>query len=159
MKNKMNAGIVVALIAAIGTFGVIDSLQAAPDESQRLRGMEGRAFLVDTVPASGAPYCYYFNEGGEWIDAEWPGEEPGGWAQHSVGAKTPYSAWAAEEINIGFVTLVILDQQGVVTPARGGGVLQLEAVTVIYVPAIDPDKPLVIVRTAGYEIDADDCPS
>ena len=160
MNKKMNAGIVVAAIAAISTFGVIDSLQAAPKESQRLRGMDGRAFLVDQVPASGlGPYCYYFNADGEWIDARWPGLEPGGWEQHSTGAKTPYSAWAEEELDVGggVITLVVLEQEGVVTPARGKGVLQLEAVTEIYVPAAGPD-PVAIIKTAGYEIDADDCP-
>jgi hypothetical protein len=31
MKNKMNAGIVVAVVAAISTFGVIDALQATTE--------------------------------------------------------------------------------------------------------------------------------
>lgn len=148
MKNKMNAGIVVAVIAAISTFGVIDSLQAAPKESQRLRGMDSRAFLVEafiqdeegeyTVPnPPGGSYCYIFNSGGEWIDERFalPGEPPvpGTWEQHSVGAKTAYSASADAVFDIGFPLPVSIIQEGVVTPARGRGVLQLEAPTDVYV--------------------------
>ena len=53
--------------------------------------------------------------------------------------------------------MVSLDQKGIVTPAGGNGVLQLEAVTEIYIPVFGPD-PVAIIRTAGYEIDASDCP-
>jgi len=49
MKNKINIGAVLTLIVSIGAFGVFESLQAAPKESQRLRGMEGRV-----TPAQGS---------------------------------------------------------------------------------------------------------
>lgn len=161
MKKKMNVGIVVTLMAAIGTFGVIDSLQAAPDGSQRLRGMEGRAFLVEGFILDedgnvvgenppGGSYCYIFNPGGEWDDQRFP--VTGTWEQQSVGAATPYTATASFLFPFGFVELF---QEGHVTPAKGKGVLQLEATTEIY---LEPFGLVQVLLTIGHEIDANDCP-
>lgn len=166
MNNKMNAGIVVAVIAAISTFGVIDSLQAAPKESQRLRGMEGRAFLVESVALAGPPaapgsYCYFFNPGAEWIDERFSLDGvtpiPGTWEQHSVGAATSYTATASVDATVIGLGLVELVQDGHVTPAQGKGVLQLQATTEVYIEVLGPD-PFQILSTVGHEIDADDCP-
>ena len=171
MKIKMNAVIMVALIAAISTFGVIDSLQAAPEGSQRLRGMEGRAFLVEGFILDedgnvvgenppGGSYCYIFNSNSEWIDERFFG--PGTWEQHSVGASTPYSASAEFEVEP-FV-FVVLAQEGHVTPAGGRGVLQLEAITDVFIDVYDADGnlvfrfPLATILAVGHEIDVNDCP-
>lgn len=164
MKNKMNAGVVVAVIAAMGTFGIIDSLQAAPKESQRLRGMEGRAFLVEAFILDedgnvvgenppGGSYCYIFKSNAEWSDARFP--VPGTWEQQSVGAATGYTATAS--VTFPGFGLVELFQDGHVTPAGGNGVLQLEATTEVYVEAFGPD-PIQLLLTVGHEIDVDDCP-
>lgn len=164
MKNKMNAGIAVAIVAAISTFGVIDSLQAAPKESQRLRGMEGRAFLVESVALAGPPaapgsYCYFFNPGAEWIDERFSLDGvtpiPGTWEQHSVGAATSYTATAS--IDVAGLGLIELFQDGRVTPAGGKGVLQLEATTEVYIEVLGPEA-FQILSTVGYEIDVNDCP-
>lgn len=175
MKGKIQAGVVGLLIAAIGAFGVVETLQAAPPEgkgpkeSQRLRGMEGRAFLVEATALQGPPaesgsYCYIFNSGGQWIDERFTdglGELfPGTWEQHSVGAKTPYTV-EADALFFGFVPISLI-QEGVVTPARGKGVLRLEAITEVYAPSQDDFSQIVLVQilsTVGYEIDVNDCPS
>ncbi len=166
MKNKMKAGIAVATIAAIGTFGVIDSLQAAPKESQRLRGMEGRAFLVESValvgpPAAPGSYCYIFNPGAEWIDERFSLDGvnpiPGTWEQHSVGAATPYTATASVDASALGFGLVQLFQDGYVSPARGKGVLQLQATTEVYIEAFGPEA-FQVLSTTGHEIDVNDCP-
>lgn len=170
MKGKIQAGVVCLLIAAIGAFGVVETLQAAPKESQRLRGMEGRAFLVEAFVLDengnvvgenppGGSYCYIFNSDAEWIDQRWPGG-PGTWEQHSVGAKTPYTASAEAELNIGseeepFVTLVSIIQEGTVTPAHGKGVLQLEAVTEVFVA---PFGLVQVLLSIGHEVDISECP-
>lgn len=166
MKNKTNAGIVVALIAAMSTFGVIDSLQAAPKESQRLRGMEGRAFLVESVALAGPPaapgsYCYFFNPDAEWIDERFSLDGvtsiPGTWEQHSVGAATSYTATASVDASVIGLGLVELLQNGYVSPAGGKGVLQLQATTEVFIEALGPEA-FQVLSTVGYEIDPDDCP-
>ena len=166
MKNKTKTGIAVTVIAAISTFGVIDALQAAPKESQRLRGMEGRAFLVESIALAGPPaapgsYCYFFNPGAEWIDERFSLDGvtsiPGTWEQHSVGAATSYTATASVDASALGLGLVELLQEGHVTPARGKGVLQLQATTEVYVELFGPD-PFQILSTVGHEIDANDCP-
>ena len=151
MKSKMQVAVAAVLIAIIGGFGVIESLQAAPKESQRLRGMEGRAFLVegflldefgDVIGENppGGSYCYFFNSDAEWIDERWIGG-PGTWEQDSVGAATSYTGSAAVEVEPG--VFVALDQQGHVTPAKGRGVLQLEAVTDVLLLIYDEDENLL----------------
>ena len=151
MKNKMQVGVAALLIAMIGVFGVIESLQAAPKESQRLRGMEGRAFLVEGFVLDedgnvvgenppGGSYCYFFNSDAEWIDERWIGG-PGTWEQDSVGAATSYTASAAVEVDT--MVFVALDQSGHVTPAQGRGVLQLEAVTDVLLLIYDEEGDLL----------------
>ena len=157
MKNKIHVGLVAALVAAIGTFGFFETLEAAPDGSQRLRGMDDRAFRIEAAPP-GDPgsYCYYFNTDGEWVDERWP-FGPGTWEQDSVGAATSYTAAAEAAFPDGdFLFELILEQKGHVTPARGRGVLQLEASTDIYVNVYDANGDLVFqdlieVLTMGYE--------
>lgn len=155
MKNKMNVGTVIALVATIGTFGIFDTLQAAPEESQRLRGMEGRVFFVDSwivdpdgniIAVNAEDYCYFFNPDAEWIDQEF--FEPGTWEQHSVGAATSYTATASA-----FDGFVEIFQDGHVTPARGRGVLQLESLTDVFAGG----DFLFTVLTIGSEVD--ECPT
>lgn len=159
MNGKLQAGVIGLLITVIGAFGVVETLQAAPDSSQRLRGMEGRAFLVEARALAGPPanpgsYCYIFNSEAEWIDERFP--VPGTWEQQSVGAATSYTATASVEFpGFGLVEVI---QDGHVTPAGGKGVLQLEAVTEVFIEAFGLD-PFQILATVGYEIDIDDCPS
>ena len=162
----MKAGVLLSVIVAIGSFGVYETLQAAPKESQRLRGMEGRAFLIDAFrfDENGNPvqfdggYCYFFNADDEWLDQRWP-FGPGMWEQHSVGAATTYTATASVNLPqvFGFVELI---QDGSVTPARGRGVLQLESITEVYVtPPGEEDAILVdVILSIGEEVEASECP-
>lgn len=159
MKNMMQAVVVAVLVATIGAFGVIESLQAAPKESQRLRGMEGRAFLVEAfldpdftvVNPPGGSYCYIFNSEGEWIDERFAFDGPpvpGTWEQLSVGAATDYTAMASA-----FGGFIEIYQDGHVTPARGSGVLQLEAATEVFLAG----EFLVEIFARGHEVDAGEC--
>lgn len=151
MKIKTQVVVTAAFITVTGAFGLIESLQAAPTESQRLRGMEGRAFLVEgfildedgNVTGENPPggsYCYFFNSDAEWIDERWIGG-PGTWEQYSVGAATSYAASAAVEVEP--MVFVALDQNGRVTPAQGRGVLQLEAVTDVLLDIYDEEGELL----------------
>ena len=127
MKSRAFLTLAIGLI--IGVFGSVESVEAAPDGSQRLRGLGDRVFLVnvevvaDPLEIFGVgtifPNCYIFNADGSWVDPGFPA--PGTWEQDSVGAKTGYSATA--DAGGGLVLL----QNGVVTPANGGGVLQITA--------------------------------
>jgi hypothetical protein len=164
MRRKMKAGLVLSVIVAIGSFGVYETLQAAPKESQRLRGMEGRAFLIDAFrfDENGNPiqfdggYCYFFNADEEWVDERWP-FGPGMWEQHSVGAATSYTATASVNFPpIGFVELI---QNGSVTPAQGRGVLQLESITDIYVTPPDAEEAVLVdvILSIGHEVEAGAC--
>lgn len=159
MKNKIQAMVAGVLIAAVGALGFFETLEAAPKESQRLRGMEGRAFLVEafldpdfTIPnPPGGSYCYIFNSEGEWIDERFAFDGPpvpGMWEQDSVGAATGYTAMASA-----FGGFVEIYQTGHVTPARGGGVLQLEAATDIFLEG----EFLFAVFARGHEVEADEC--
>lgn len=167
MKSKIHVSLVATLIAAIGAFGFFETLEAAPKESQRLRGLEGRAFLVEAFALDddgqvigpnppGGSYCYIFNSNTEWIDERFP--ESGTWQQNSVGAKTGYSASADAVFNFGtedepFLVPISIIQEGVVTPAKGSGVLQIEALTDILVFGGYFSTILAI----GHEVDADEC--
>lgn len=164
MRNRKSTGVILSLIVAIGSFGIYESLQAAPGESQRLRGMEGRAFLIDAFRFDefGNPvqfdggYCYFFNAGEEWVDQRWP-FGPGMWEQQSVGAATSYNASASVTIqSFGFLELI---QNGSVTPAQGRGVLQLESITEVLVTPPDADEPILldVILSIGREVDADEC--
>lgn len=138
-----NACLVAILTAAIGVLGFDGTLEAQPSDSQRLRGLGGRVFLV-SVTLNGQPFspnnCYFFETGGNWYETGFP--TAGTWTQHSVGASTTYSVDA-----LAAGGLLQLLQDGQVTPARGSGVLQLIATSTL--PAI-PGLEFVSV---GYEID------
>jgi hypothetical protein len=135
MKNRLYLTIIGTLIAAIG---IVETVGAKPEGSQRLRGLGDRVFLVevevvasvlgDDLPVGMVfPNCYFFEADGTWVDPAFPNPEtpvPGTWTQHSNGAKTTYSASADAGI--------VLWQEGTVTPAKGGGVLQLEAFSTLW---------------------------
>lgn len=135
MRSKAYFRITMALIATFGVTGLFEIVGAAPGGSQHLRGLGGRVFLVEVEVVSSIlgdelpvgtvfPNCYFFENGGVWND---PGFSVlGTWMQHSNGAKTSYTAFADDD------GLVLL-QEGSVTPARGKGVLQLEALSTLLV--------------------------
>lgn len=126
---KSRASLTLAIGLFIGVFGSVESVEAVPEGSQRLRGLGDRVFLVNVEvvadpigifpPGFIFPNCYFFNADGSWVDPGFP--VPGTWEQDSVGTKTGYSATA--DAGGGLVLL----QNGVVTPANGGGVLQITA--------------------------------
>lgn len=137
-KKASIAGLIVA-ISTFGVTGLVETAGAAPDESQRLRGLGDRVFQVSvelTVDPFGIfaslfgvpvgttfPNCYIFAaepdaDGNNWFESAFP--TVGTWTQYSVGATTDY-----------VVDLGDLIQEGRITPARGKGVLQLEATTSI----------------------------
>src|SRR6056297_2406710 len=139
------------LLALAVTTAVLGStagaVHAAPSESQRLRGMEGRSFAVEvfelSAPEATFPNCYTF-DGDDWIDPLLPAA--GTWEQHSVGATTAYTA--------SFGPVV---QSGTVSPAEGRGVLQLHAVTEVPEGIFGPDAPALTFVSTGYEVDK--CPT
>jgi len=152
VKSELRLAVLVSFLAAIG---LVETVGAIPDESQRLRGLGGRIFLVDVeviaaedccgLPPVGFTFqnCYFFEADGTWIDPAFPRPSepvPGTWTQHSVGAKTTYTASA----DVG----ILLWQEGTVTPARGGGVLQLEAYSTVFFG----DFPLARFRSVGAEV-------
>jgi hypothetical protein len=156
MKDKSYLSVLIVLIAAIG---FVEMAWAAPDGSQRLRGLGGRVFLVEVevlfaedgfgIPPVGSFFsnCYFFNSDGTWLDPAFPrpGEAvAGNWIQHSNGAKTAYTA----SVDVG----VLLWQEGTVTPAKGQGVLQLEAFTTV----LFGDFVLGEFASVGQEVD--ECP-
>ena len=146
-----------AVTGVIISFGIAGSASADPDGSQRNRGLGDRVFSVDVETifavfpiAPFFPNCYAFNADGSW-------EEPGNvgdWIQHSNGAKTSYTATAPITEAPG----LILIQDGNVTPAKGKGVLQIEAYTSIYV-ALEGGGPdleigaLAVFLSIGAEVD------
>ena len=129
---------------------------ATPDESQRLRGLGGRVFLVDVevlTAIPGLPFeagdhfpnCYVFKAGGGSGDWEETGAPTAGtWEQHSKGAKTSYTVAASAG------PPVVLNQTGTVTPAGGGGVLQLVADSTAEIPGV---VTLGTFLSVGSEID------
>ena len=128
MKKTIFIGVAVLM----SSLGVIGSAVADPDGSQNLRGMGGRTFLVEVEVVASLvpelpvgtvfPNCYTFENGGNWIDPGFP--VPGTWMQHSVGSATPYTAFA----DAGGLVIV---QEGSVTPALGGGNLQIHAYSTV----------------------------
>ena len=156
MKKPVYA--VAAAIFAIGIFGSVGPVMATPDESQRLRGLEGRVFEVEVqnLTTGEPPFqnCYFFREDGVWIDPPFPAE--GTFVQHSNGASTTYTSEAFFEIP-GIISLVLV-QDGVVTPALGGGVLQFEATSWVTGFLLTPEGPLDIeweFLSVGFQ--NDDC--
>jgi hypothetical protein len=156
MKKILHLTIICALITVIG---LVETVGAAPDGSQRLRGLGGRVFLVEVevafaedccgLPPVGFVFanCYFFEPDGTWIDPAFPSpgaHVSGNWMQHSTGAKTSYTA----SVDAG----VVLIQEGTVTPANGGGVLQLEAFTTVWFG----DFALAGFVSVGSEVD--ECP-
>jgi hypothetical protein len=156
MKKILHLTIICALITVIG---LVETVGAAPDGSQRLRGLGGRVFLVEVevafaedccgLPPVGFVFanCYFFEPDGTWIDPAFPrpgAHVSGNWMQHSTGAKTSYTA----SVDAG----VVLIQEGTVTPANGGGVLQLEAFTTVWFG----DFALAGFVSVGSEVD--ECP-
>lgn len=137
MKKNASGAVLIVAISTLGVTGLVGTAGAAPDDSQRLRGLGDRVFHVTvevTVDVFGIfeglfgapvgttfPNCYIFAaepdaDGNNWFESAFP--TVGTWTQYSVGAATDY-----------FVDLGDLMQEGRVTPARGKGVLQLEATT------------------------------
>ncbi len=156
MTSKARLSMIIALIAAMGAIGIIETVWATPDGSQRLRGMAGRVFYVEVevvstlIPGDTGPVgtvfdnCYFFNDGGEWVD---PGFVPGIWEQHGNGAATTYEAYAAIAA-FGFELL----QEGSVTPAKGKGVLQLEAFSTFLI------EGTVFAEFESIGSEVEDCP-
>ena len=153
MKNKALMTMIGGLIVAVGFFGIVETAEAEPDGSQRLRGLGDRVFFVNVeVLESGLPpevlpvgamfpNCYFFVAGGTWNDPGFP--VLGTWMQHSNGAKTSYTASA--DAGEGFAIV----QEGWVTPANGGGILQLVAISTIDLFGLE-------FLSVGYEVD--ECP-
>ena len=163
MKTRPYVLLIAGLIAAVGVLGLTQTVRATPDASQRLRGMAGRVFEV-TVEVTkddlgifegifGAPVgttfpnCYIFAadanaSGNNWSESAFPTE--GVWTQGSVGAKTSYQV----------TNVTGFQQLGQVTPAKGKGVLQLEAVSTILAFGLE----FVSVGSEVQGSDIDDCP-
>ena len=154
MKKIFYLTILNTLIAAIG---IVETVGATPDGSQRLRGLGDRVFFVevevvasvlDDLPVGMVfPNCYFFEADGTWVDPAFPNPEtpvPGTWMQHSKGAATTYTASA----DVG----ILLWQEGTITPAHGGGVLQLEAFSTVFFG----DFALAEGGSVGAEVD--ECP-
>lgn len=149
-----------AVISLIINFGMVGSASADPDESQRLRGLGGRVFLVEVHDLYADVFfdnCYTFYADGTWDDPGFP--VLGDWNQDSVGAKTSYFADAlAEDFDIGIVVDLLLEQVGQVTPARGNGTLQLTAYSQAIFVDFMGEGDLVVGEfvSVGYEVD--ECP-
>ena len=126
MKNKFSVAAALAFVVSL--LVSMGPLMAAPDGSQRLRGLEGRTFEVEvqnlTTGQPDGQNCYIFLANGLWVD---PKFGLGMAVQHSNGASTSYTAEAS--LDIPNVLSLVLVQEGAVTPAQGKGVLQLEAIT------------------------------
>ena len=157
---KTNFRVFFTTIGMIGITGINVTTWATPDESQRLRGLGDRVFLVTaelTADRLGIglpigttfPNCYIFSaeadaEGNNWFESAFP-EVKGTWAQDSNGAKTSYAVSALGGIGA-------ISQWGQVTPARGKGVLQFEADS--FVDIIPGDPAELEFYSVGEEIDA-----
>lgn len=154
---KSYTSIVAFLVFAIGTIGSAGPLMAGPDGSQKLRGLGGRTFevMVKELPDGEWEHnCYIFNGDGEWIDPPFAAlGGQGTWVQHSVGASTAYNAVATgATLDVFDLTLM---QEGLVTPARGGGVLQLQATShaTLYIDGVE----IVQIEFLSVGFQNDDC--
>lgn len=122
-----------SLLVILTVIGAMNTAVADPDESQRLRGLGDRVFLVnvdfyvDGELQFSFPNCYFFtsdvNADGNKIWFE-PAAQ-GSWKQNSTGASTSYFVTA--DLPDGLTLL----QEGQVSPAGGSGILQLEAISTI----------------------------
>jgi len=140
---RRTAGVLAGLLLAAGAAG---TAHAQPDGPQRLRGLEGRQFLVAVASADGSgdiqfENCYTFGADGSWTD---PFALPiqFTWEQSRVGASTDYVVRFDGDPADGAVF-----QTGSIRPGRGG-VLQLSAST-----PLTPFGPLV---STGHEVES--CP-
>lgn len=162
MRSKAYLTTITALFVTFGVIGLVETVGATPDDSQRLRGLGDRVFLVNVeltfdplgffspLPEGTTfPNCYIFAaesdaDGNNWFETAFP-DTKGTWTQGSVGAKTGYV------VDLGFP----FAQMGQVTPAHGKGVLQLEAETSI--------PEVIAFFSVGEEIDesemGDRCPT
>jgi hypothetical protein len=135
------AGLALGLITLGATVGVAHADPAGP---QRLRGLDGRIFLVDVKPIDDPlgptifSNCYTFGVDGGWIDAVVP-TIPFVWEQTSTGASTDYTVFDPTGAEF---------QTGHIGPANGGGSLELRAST--------PVTPLGPLYSFGHEVAA--CP-
>ena len=144
---EKRAFVVVGLIAAIGVFGIVETLEAQPAGSQRLRRLGGRTFWVQVDQVDGPmsfQNCYQFFPDQSWEETLNP--TMGGWTQDSNGAKTSYSVDAV------VFGVLPLHQVGEVSPAGGRGVLQLVATSTVTIPFTDPPTILTYI-SVGSEID------
>ncbi len=107
-----------------------------------------RAVAQLSPPGPSFDNCYSFHADGTFDDPVFP--VLGTWTQHSVGAATTYTATAGIP---GVITLV---QEGKVTPARGRGILQLEAHTTVVVAEAGELPFEVLFLSRGQEVDG--CP-
>lgn len=169
MKNNLRSAATIGLIASGLAIGVVESVEAVPDDSQRLRGLAGRVFAIhgeylDSRPPAAPPVgttfdnCYYFNADGLWLDPKFPDPGnpanmpengsviPGTWIQHTNGAKTSYTALAELP---GVLNLI---QNGTVTPAGGRGTLQFEAYSTVLLFG----RVIAEIVSLGQEVD--ECP-
>ena len=154
-NEMMRRSMFTAIVSFILIIGIVGSVMAVPKESQNLRGLGGRVFLVDVevistlIPGLTGPVgfvfqnCYFFANGGVWTDPGFPVD--GTWMQHSTGANTTYTAVA----QAGDLALI---QEGAVTPAHGAGILQLEAFSTL----LSGDLTLAEFLSDGAEVD--ECP-
>jgi len=94
--------------------------------------------------------CYIFVADGTWLDPLFLDPDfivPGTWQQDSVGAKTSYGA-LAEFPDLGYR----LEQEGIVTPARGSGTLQIEAYSIFY------EEGVALLEFLAIGNEVDECP-
>ncbi len=170
---KRNLRVILAAICTVGIVGIVGSSWAAPDGSQRLRGLGDRVFLVtaeltaDPFGITGLPIgttfgnCYIFEgepdaDGYNWFESAFP-DVKGNWYQDSNGAKTSYAVTADSGPGTPLIT-----QQGQVTPARGKGVLQMVVDSFVDIIPFFPGPELEF-NSVGEEIAAseaeDRCPT
>ena len=148
MRNKAYLALLIAMVTAGGVIGLVETVGATPNDSQRLRGLGERVFLVDVdvvideMVVESFVNCYFFDADGVWYETG--GTPLGTWVQHSNGASTTYSVVA----DTGEVGRLL--QDGQVSPAGGKGVLQLEAVSTL--PDLEVPFDLKFI-SKGAEID------
>jgi hypothetical protein len=130
----------------------------AANGSQRLRGLGGRTFQVHVTGTLGPrsvdyTSCYTFFDDGSWIDPRLPipgGAVLGSWSTRSNGAKTNYVATV--RAGQGDIVSTRVDQTGKVSPKGGKGVLQLSAVSEMFLVVRGADEvKLGTLQAVGAE--------